>query len=55
MRRCVEVMSCITSLEQDVEKYCAEAEEKHDISLFLKSNVLVFTVRQKVFHIKSFI
>ena len=26
----VEVMSCITSLEQDVEKYCNEAEEKHD-------------------------
>ena len=30
-RRCVEVMSCITSLEQDVEKYCDEAEEKHDV------------------------
>ena len=39
-RHRVEVMSCITSLEQDVEKYCDEAEEKHVMSLFLKSNAL---------------
>ena len=31
-------MSCITSLEQDVEKYLDEAEDKHDMSLFLKKN-----------------
>ena len=36
----VEVMSSIISLEQDVEKYFDEAEEKHDMSLFLKSNAL---------------
>ena len=47
MRRCVEVMSCITSLEQDVEKYRDEAEEKHDISLFLKSNALRKTIKDK--------
>ena len=33
-------MSCITSLEQDDEKYGDEAEEKHDTSLFLRSNAL---------------
>ena len=43
----VEVMSCITSLEQDVEKYCDEAEEKHDMSLFLKSNALRKTIKDK--------
>ena len=36
----VQVMSCITSLEQDDEKYGDEAEEKHDTSLFLRSNAL---------------
>ena len=46
-RRCVEVMSCVTSLEQDVEKYCDEAEEKHDMSLFLKTNALRITIRDK--------
>ena len=40
-------MSCITSLEQDVEKYCDEAEEKHDMSLFLKTNALRITIRDK--------
>ena len=39
-------MSCITSLEQDVEKYCDEAEEKH-MSLFLKSNALGKTIKDK--------
>ena len=43
----VEIMSCITSLEQDVEKYCDEAEEKHDMSLFLKSNALRKTIKDK--------
>ena len=33
---CAEVMSCITFLEQDVEKYCDNAEEKHDFLFFLK-------------------
>ena len=33
---CVEVMSCITLLEQDVEKYRDNAEEKHDFLFFLK-------------------
>ena len=46
-RHRVEVMSCITSLEQDVEKYCDEAEEKHDMSLFLKTNALRITIRDK--------
>ena len=36
----VEVMSCITLLKQDVEKYCDKAEEKHEMSSFLKSNAL---------------
>ena len=45
-RHRVEVMSCITSLEQDVEKYCDEAEEKH-MSLFLKSNALGKTIKDK--------
>ena len=39
-RHRVEFMSCISSLEQDVEKYCDDVEEKHDMSLFLTSNVL---------------
>ena len=43
----VEVLSCITSLEQYVEKYRDEAEEKHDRSLFLKSNVLRKTIKRK--------
>ena len=30
-RHRAEVMSCITSLEQDAEKYCDKAEEKHDV------------------------
>ena len=38
-------LSCITSLEQDVEKYCDEAEEKHDMTLFLKSNALIKTIK----------
>ena len=46
-RCCVEVMPCITSLEQDVEKYCDEAEEKHDMTLFLKSNALRKTIKDK--------
>ena len=45
-RCCVEVISCITSLEQDVEKYCDKAEEKH-MSLFLKSNTLRKTIKDK--------
>ena len=40
-------MSCITSLEQDVEKYYDEAEEKHDMSLFLKTNALRITIKDK--------
>ena len=28
----------VVSLQKDVEKCCDEAEAKHDISLFLKSN-----------------
>ena len=43
----VEVMSCITLLKQDVEKYCDKAEEKHEISLFLKSNALRKTIKSK--------
>ena len=43
----LEFMSCITLFEQDVEKYCDEAEEKHDMSLFLKSNVLRKTIKDK--------
>ena len=39
-------MFCITSLEQDVKKYCDEAEEKH-MSLFLKSNALGKTIKDK--------
>ena len=46
-RRHVEVLSCITSLEQYVEKYCDEAEEKHDRSLFLKRNALRKTIKRK--------
>ena len=46
-RCCVEVISCITSLEQDVEKYCDKAEEKHDMSLFLKSNTLRKIIKDK--------
>ena len=38
---------CITLLEQDVEKYCDKAEEKHDMSLFLKSNTLRKTIKDK--------
>ena len=38
---------CITLLEQDVEKYCDKAEEKHDTSLFLKSNTLRKTIKDK--------
>ena len=40
-------MSCITSLEQDDAKYCDEAEEKHDMSLILKSNALKKTIKDK--------
>ena len=40
-------MSCITSLEQDVEKYCDEAEENHDMYLFLKSNAVRKTIKDK--------
>ena len=43
----VEVMSCITLLKQDVEKYCDKAEEKHEMSLFLKSNALRKTIKGK--------
>ena len=43
----VEVMSCITSLEQDVEKYCDEAEEKHYMSFFLKRNALRKAIKDK--------
>ena len=44
-RRRVEVMSCITSLVQDVEKYCDEAEEKR---VFVsKSNALRKTIKDK--------
>ena len=43
----VEVMSCITLLKQDVEKYCDQAEEKHEMSLFLKSNALRKTIKGK--------
>ena len=39
-RCCVEFVSCGTFLEQGVEKYCDEAEGKHVLSLFLKSNAL---------------
>ena len=65
---CVEVMSCITLLEQDVEKYRDNAEEKHDFLFFLKVMLsekqskikskwrrLRFFLRQKVFDIKIFI
>ena len=43
----VQSLSCITSLEQDVEKYCDDVEEKHDMPLFLKSNVLRKTIKDK--------
>ena len=46
-RHHVEVMSCITSLEQDVEKYCDEAEEKHYMSFFLKRNALRKAIKDK--------
>ena len=45
-RHRVEVMSCITSLEQNVEKYFDEAEEKH-MSLFLKNKVLRKTIKDQ--------
>ena len=52
-RRRVEVMSCNTSLEQDVKKYCDEAEEKHDVSLFFKSNALRKTIKDKKQMVKA--
>ena len=47
-------MSYITSLEQDVEKYWDESEEKHGMSLFLKSNALRKTTKDKTQVMKGF-
>ena len=40
-------------LNSDINKCCDEAEEKHDISLFLKSNALRKCIKQKSEIIKS--
>ena len=46
-------MSCVTSLEEEVAKYCDEAEEKHDMSLFLKLNALRKTIKDKKVVVKD--
>ena len=44
---CETTMFGVVSLQKDVERCCVEAEAKHDISLFLKSNVLRKNVKKK--------
>ena len=46
-------MSFITLLEQDLKKYCVEAEEKHDMPSFLKSNALRKTIKDKKHVVKD--
>ena len=46
-------MLCVTSLEEEVAKYCDEAEEKHDMSLFLKLNALRKTIKDKKVVVKD--
>ena len=46
-------MSCVTSLEEEVAKYCDKAEEKHDMSLFLKLNALRKTIKDKKVVVKD--
>ena len=43
----MEVMTCVVSLQKDVEKCCDEAEAKRAISLFLKSNAFRKTIKEK--------
>ena len=43
----------VVSLQKDVEKCCDEAEAKHDISLFLKSNALRKTIKEKEQDVKD--
>lgn len=43
----MEVQLCITMLSRDIEVYCKEVEEEHDIAQFLKASVLRKTIKEK--------
>ena len=45
-RRQMEVMTCVVTLEKDVEKCCDGADAKPDIPLFLKSNALRTSIKE---------
>ena len=43
----MDIVSRINLLNKDIDKCCKEAAEKHDISLFLKSNDMRVAVKEK--------
>ena len=46
-RRHMDVQSCITMLNKDIDACCQEGEEKHEISYFLMANTLRKTIQEK--------
>ena len=43
----MEVLEYINLLNKDIEKCCTEAEERHNLSLFLKGNAMWKAVKEK--------